>query len=119
VYIYNAEVVRVVDGDTLDLMVDLGFTVHVKIRARLLGVDTPETFGVKKGSAEHTAGTISKQGVEGWLNACNRQVRIHSTKGTGKYGRWLVKVFRPDDEVTLNDFLIKEGLAEVYDGGKR
>ena len=51
-YQYKAEVVRVVDGDTVDVLIDLGLNVFTKERIRLFGINTPETYGVKKGSAE-------------------------------------------------------------------
>lgn len=129
---YNAHVVRVVDGDTLDLRVDLGFTVLVKIRARLHGVDTPETYGVKKGSEEYKAGMLSKQYVEDWLKGFPGEgsdnsylpvkIRSHdgSALGTGKYGRWIVEVFRRDDDPDidarcLNEELVEQGLAETVE----
>lgn len=118
-YEYKAKVVRVVDGDTLDLMVDLGFTVYVRIRARLEGIDTPETYGVKKGSAEWVAGMESKKAVLAWLVKHGRSVTIKTTKGTGKYGRWLATICTHDMLVSLNQYLLDEGFAAPYDGGKR
>lgn len=125
---YNAEVVRVVDGDTLDLRVDLGFTVHVKIRARLHGVNTPETYGVKKESDEYARGKAATEYVENWLRGFPGEneaqgyqpVRIRSIDGralgVGKYGRWIAIVQRPDEgEPSLNDALVEEGHAERVD----
>jgi micrococcal nuclease len=126
---YNAEVARVVDGDTLDLRVDLGFTVFVKVRARLHGINTPETYGVKKDSEEYAAGMKAKEYVEDWLMGFPAEgeansylpvkIRSHDGRalGTGKYGRWIVEVFRRDDDPDtearcLNEELVEQGLAE-------
>jgi len=128
-YVYKASVVRVVDGDTLDLFVDLGFRTWQKIRVRLYGVDTPETYGVKKESAEYEAGMAAKKFVEQWLGLVieesNEQychiilnpspvtIRSHDGKelGQGKYGRWIVEVMREDDDCSLNEALLDEGHA--------
>ena len=120
-YTYNAKVLRVVDGDTLDLMIDLGFRQFSKQRVRLYGVDTPETFGVKKGSAEWTAGVKAKAFVEHWLAThCPDGVMIKSHDGKqlgqGKYGRWLVHVMPPGSAGVVKDLaheLVKNGHAET------
>lgn len=85
-YTYRAKVVRCVDGDTVDFNVDLGFHVFVKIRTRLVGVDTPE-----RGHAEYKSATL-------WLEELLKDqededgyVEIKTGK-TGKYGRWLVDI---------------------------
>lgn len=135
-YEYRANVTRVVDGDTLDLTVDLGFKVSVRIRARLYGVDTPETFGVKKESDEYKAGVAAREFVEEWLGMVipaeheNFQHRVLTPPpviirsfdgkplGQGKYGRWLVEVVRLDPEAwegsdnILNEALINNGHAK-------
>lgn len=120
---YLARVDRVVDGDTLDLFIDLGFQHYQKVRVRLLGVDTPETFGVKKESEEWKAGTKARAFVEHWIAThCKVEGRdgswchIRSTDGKplgqGKYGRWLVEIIDPRDSAkTLNDILVEEGHA--------
>ncbi len=115
-YTYEAEVKRVVDGDTIDLLVDLGFTVHVKVRVRLLGIDTPEVYGVKHGTPEHTAGLAASNRVKEILPV-GEKVRVRTEKGTGKYGRWLASVYYhgPQGFVCLNDQLLTEGLAKPYD----
>ena len=122
-FIYNADVTRVIDGDTLDLDVDLGFKVHVRVRVRLFGIDTPETYGVKKESEEFKAGTEAKAFVLDWLDlqageSCAPRapvvIKSHDGKpiGQGKYGRWLVEVF-PDAGGSLNEELVRMGHAEV------
>ena len=62
-YRYSARCSRVVDGDTLDLDIDLGFGMHFFERVRLFGIDTPETFGVKKDSDEYARGKAAADRV--------------------------------------------------------
>lgn len=88
-YEYVAKVVNVVDGDTMDLVVDLGFRISHKVRVRLLGIDTPEKFGV-----ERPLGEICKEfAKQTWLD---KEVIINSEKeedlNTDSFGRWLVKM---------------------------
>jgi len=116
---YNAKVSRVVDGDTLDLRVDLGFTASVDIRVRLYGMDTPEVYGVKKDSEEYKKGMEAHEFVNQWLlktgTLLDAPVVITSFDGkklgTGKYGRWLAEVYRDGDSVSLNEALVKAGHA--------
>lgn len=115
-YMYAAQVERVVDGDTLDLSLDLGFKVWVKIRVRLFGVDTPEVYGVKKESEEYVKGKAATEFVEDWLGQSpdSRTVIVRSVDGKalgqGKYGRWLAEIERPDG-ASLNQALLDEGHA--------
>jgi len=115
-YTYDAEVVRVVDGDTLDMLVDLGFRVFAKVRVRLYGLDTPETYGVKKESDEYKAGVAATTFVSDWLRDTERKVLIKSHDGKplgqGKYGRWLVVVFPHGGGKSLNESLLEAGHAE-------
>lgn len=117
-YTYTAIPLRAVDGDTLDMMVDLGFSVWLKVRVRLFGVDTPETYGVKKESAEYKAGKAATRFVEAWLGLGQDSdpepviITSHDGKeiGQGKYGRWIVDVYKPDGQ-HLNGALLAEGHA--------
>jgi micrococcal nuclease len=86
-YEYRAELVRVIDGDTVDLEVDLGFHLRQTIRVRLKDVDTPEIHGVKHNSDEYAAGLKAKQFVENWFKGAS-DLCVQTSK-TGKYGRWL------------------------------
>lgn len=115
-YWYQAFVERVVDGDTLELMLDVGLSVHVKERVRLFGVDTPEVYGVKKDSEEYAAGmkasARTKELVEG------KSVWVSTVKDKkGKYGRYLAHVYvaveGQEELLCLNQTLIDEGLAEA------
>lgn len=111
-YDYHATVRRWVDGDTVDLLVDLGFTVQVRQRFRLLGVDTPETN--RKASRE--AGNAATAYAAG-LAPVGSAVLVRSHK-TGKYGRWLAEVSPLDGDgeplQSVNDALLEAGHARCY-----
>lgn len=103
---YKARLVRAVDGDTVDLDVDLGFYLTARIRFRLEGVDTPERG--QPGFHEAT------QFVEDWF-ATNGGECIVCTRKTGKYGRWIAQVINPHmDDETLNELLINTGHGVAY-----
>lgn len=112
-YDYKAEVVRVVDGDTIRFRVDVGFYMTFEENFRLLGINTPEIRG-----EERPEGLKAKEFVIETLSKIEF-VRIETSK-TGKYGRWLANVYYWNEdencEVLLNDQLVKLGYAEVYNG---
>lgn len=124
-YTYAAKVLKVVDADTYDVEIDLGFCIHAKVRVRLLAVDTPETYGVKKESEEYKRGMAAKWFAMKWLglkpdpitglHPVNCEVIVRSVDGKplgqGKYGRWLAEIERPDGS-SLNQALLDEGHAE-------
>ncbi len=85
-YEYRAKIDRVVDGDTVDFIVDLGFHVKLKIRGRLDGVDTPE-----RGHPDWHLATATCEQLLAALEFENEYITIQ-TKKTGKYGRWIVKI---------------------------
>lgn len=91
-FVYRAALVRVVDGDTYDMRVDLGFRIFHRIRVRLAGVDTAETYGVKHSSEEYQTGMLHSRWVRGWFdgqaNGEEFPFLVSTKKGTGKYGRW-------------------------------
>ena len=106
-YIYNAVITRVVDGDTVDASVDLGFTVHVDVRFRLNGINTQELRDSDPIKSE--AAQKAKKFV---IDMClNRAVTLRSYK-TDKYGRWLADIYI--DGVSINRRLLDENLAVVY-----
>lgn len=107
-YNYNAEVVRWVDGDTVELDVDLGFHLRYKDHFRLLGVDTAERG--RPLAAEGKALSIS-------LAPAGASVTINTTKGD-KYGRWLTTVTTAAGE-NVSAELIKAKLAKPYFGGTK
>jgi endonuclease YncB( thermonuclease family) len=101
-YQYKADFVRAVDGDTVELTVDLGFDIRVDTVFRLYGIDTPERGQV--GWAEATAFVKS-------FFAKNPTVTINTYKKE-KYGRWLAEVFAGTE--SLNKLLVDNNLAKVY-----
>ena len=121
-YTYNIELIKVVDGDTIDAKIDLGFDVSIKKRVRFLGVDTPESR--TRDLEEKARGLAAKDRVRQLLEGANRiQLTSH---GVGKYGRCLgelnIDVVDGKENLTLvsvNELLIKEGHAVEYHGGKR
>jgi len=106
-YEYRAKVTHVVDGDTIDVRVDLGFKIYFDIRLRLFGIDTPELRG-----EEYEAGMKAKRFVEEKVLDREVIVKTHKDK-TGKYGRYLAEVFY--DDVSLNQTLLGVGLARLAD----
>ena len=108
-YRYNASVLRVIDGDTIDAMVDLGFSVWVKKRIRLYGIDAPETR--TRNLEEKARGFQTKERLVELLDKSNNKFVLVS-HGVGKYGRCLGTILINDTEI--NQLLIKEGLAEEY-----
>jgi len=113
-YEYLALCERVVDGDTIDVRIDLGFDVSVKKRVRLLGINTPETYGTKKGSVEWQKGMDAKWFVTDLIEGKKIWVKTHLDK-TGKYGRVLAQIYHAGlDAKSLNDLLVESGHAVVY-----
>ena len=108
-YKYNAKLDRVVDGDTVDAMIDLGFDTWVHKRIRLLGIDAPETR--TRDLDEKAQGLATKKRLEDLLEAANGMFVLQS-HGVGKYGRCLGIIIIEDENI--NELLIREGLAEVY-----
>jgi len=113
-FIYNATCLRVVDGDTLDALVDLGFNVHIKQRIRLYGVDTWESRTRDK--AEKVKGLAAKARVKELLDDQRFLLKSH---GVGKFGRCLGEVFYGDKKLCLATLLLKEGHAYTYFGGNK
>jgi micrococcal nuclease len=115
--IYRAQLLRVVDGDTMDVMIDQGFDNSRRERLRLFGIDTPESFGVKKDSEEYKAGIAAKNFVEASVFV-GGTVWLRTLK-TGKYGRYLALVWAEQQHVddlsmSINAQLVKSGHAELY-----
>tara|TARA_R100000808_G_scaffold7945_5_gene22793 strand:+ start:152 stop:520 length:369 start_codon:yes stop_codon:yes gene_type:complete len=115
-YHYSAKVTRVVDGDTVDAFVDLGFDIHSKQRVRLYGINTPECRTRDKD--EKKAGLAAKARlVEMLKENKNKCVIKTSLDKKGKYGRVLGVLYVND--VDLNEALVNEGHAKQYYGGSR
>lgn len=115
-YTYNAKLERVVDGDTVDALVDLGFDTWKKVRIRLHGLDAWESR--TRNLEEKKKGLAAKQYLIDQLESNNNNFILVS-HGVGKYGRCLGEIFLKQDGWSINEMLITEGHAKVYDGGKR
>lgn len=110
---YRAKVLRVVDGDTLEVEVDLGFHCFFRDTVRLYGVNTPETHG-PKAKTEKVAGDAAVAFTQEWVNKNSMvMLRSHDAKAVGqeKYGRWLAVVSPAFGGTSLNDELIAAGHA--------
>ncbi len=110
-YHYKAKVEKVVDGDTFDVVIDLGFKITTNQRIRMSGINTPETYNVKKDSEEYQKGMASKMFMEQRLADNNYEIELETEKTTEKYGRYLGTVKLADSAVTLNDELVQKGFA--------
>ncbi len=112
-YEYKAKLVRVIDGDTIDCVIDLGFDVRLKERIRLKGIDTPEVR--TRDLEEKAKGLAAKERViEAFRYSSDFVVSTELDK-KGKYGRILGTIMLPDRKVSLNQMLLDEGHAKVYD----
>jgi micrococcal nuclease len=112
-YKYKAKLDRVVDGDTIDALVDLGFDTWKKVRIRMMGMNAPESRA--RDLEEKKLGLAAKARLIEMLGDGVFTLQSH---GVGKYGRCLGEVFKEND-VSLNRQLINEGHATEYFGGKR
>tara|TARA_R100000656_G_scaffold117700_1_gene91133 strand:+ start:99 stop:473 length:375 start_codon:yes stop_codon:yes gene_type:complete len=122
-YEYNAKCVRVVDGDTLDAEIDLGFDVKVTKRIRLAGIDAPESRTRNK--VEKKLGLAAKDKLIELMEGAANEFELESQE-LGKYGRVLGRIhidkISGKDQITkvcVNDALVRDGYAVEYDGGKR
>ena len=122
---YNFRVVkinRVVDGDTIDVTIDLGFDLMKKERVRIAGVDTPEkrTRDLEEKALGIDATNWMKEKLEGAIKGDDELViRTELKGGVGKYGRLLGWLYVGDGVVSLNEQMISEGYAWEYDGGTK
>ena len=122
-YNYNAKCIYIVDGDTIDADIDLGFGVKIKKRIRLAGINAPESR--TRNLVEKKLGLAAKERLKEMLDGAANCFELESTE-LGKYGRVLGrlhidKIAGKDviTKVCINDSLVKEGYAVDYDGGKR
>ena len=122
---YNFRVVsvdKVLDGDTIDVTIDLGFDLYKKERVRIAGVDTPEkrTRNLEEKALGLDATAWIKDKLEGAINGSDDLIiRTELDGGVGKYGRLLGWCYIGDASVSLNERMIDEGYAWAYDGGTK
>ena len=122
---YNFRVVeinRVLDGDTIDVTIDLGFDLYKKERVRVAGVDTPEKR--TKDDEEKALGYDATHWLEERLKGAiggddDLVIRTELVGGVGKYGRLLGWLYIGDADLSLNEMMIAEGYAWAYDGGTK
>jgi micrococcal nuclease len=118
-YIYRIkEIHKVVDGDTIDASIDLGFDISLEKRIRLAGVDTPEsrTTDLK----EKAMGLESKEWLKKKLEgAKDIIIKTELPDSTEKYGRIIGHLYINSEATSLNDQMIDEGYALAYDGGTK
>lgn len=110
---YRVKEVKVIDGDTVDLTLDLGFYAYTQQRFRLDGLNTPEMNS--KDPSERVKAAEVKNFVIRVVGAATC-IEVTSTR-TEKYGRWLAELWL--DGVSLNNLLLGKGLAIPYSGGSR
>ena len=110
-YEYNCEVTRVVDGATVDVIIDLGFDISYSSRVRLYGIDTPESRTRDKD--EKARGFISKDFLKAWLEKGQVVIRTKKDK-KGKFGRILGEMIV--DNTNINELMIEEHHAVLYYG---
>ena len=116
------EIVKVLDGDTIDVLIDLGFDLYKKERVRIAGVDTPEkrTRNLEEKELGIDATNWLKKELEDVLAGDDELIiRTELHGGVGKYGRLLGWLYVGDDEVSLNEQMITQGYAHAYDGGTK
>ena len=122
---YNFRVVkvnRVVDGDTIDVTIDLGFEIFKKERVRVAGVDTPEkrTRDLEEKALGIDATNWLKEELKNVLDGDDELIiRTELHGGVGKYGRLLGWLYVGDETVSLNEQMIEQGYAWEYDGGTK
>ena len=116
-FYYGCELLRVIDGDTIDVRADLGFDVSLKLRLRFAGINTPESR--TRNLEEKAMGLAAKARLVEILESADR-IEFES-HGKGKFGRVLATpyVVIDDDRTDVCQLLVREDHARLYDGGKR
>lgn len=105
-YEYNATVLRVVDGDTVDVEVDLGFHIFIQMKLRLIGVNAPEL--------KEDAGKVARDALTVLL-PFGKQVTINTVRDRQeKYGRYLATIHTSGLSESVNDWLVDKGYAVRY-----
>lgn len=118
-YDYNVKKIhKVVDGDTIDVDIDLGFSVSFSSRVRLAGIDTPESRTTD--NIEKALGLEVKEYLKHRLEGAeNIVIRTEKPDSSEKYGRILGWLFINKSEESLNDEMVRKGYAWGYDGGTK
>ena len=107
-FTYNATVIDVYDGDTVTVIVDLGFHIKQTLKIRLAGIDAPELRGETR-----EKGLVSKDRLAELI--LGKQIVLKTYKDRQeKFGRWLGDIYLPDSLISVNTILLNEGLARTY-----
>ena len=114
---YSAKLLRVVDGDTCDAMIDLGFNTWVKKRIRFKGVDCWESR--TRDLDEKKKGLVAKAYTKDLLENSDEGKFVLKSYGVGKYGRVLTDLFVKGNDKSINQLLLENGHAYEYEGGKK
>ena len=111
-FTFQARLVRVVDGDTVDLLVDLGFRTRKRVRVRIQGIDTAEIYGVEANSTEFQRGQQHADFARTWFEAHAGDEAwpfiLSTERDTGKYGRWPGRIVSKETGRDFADALIEE-----------
>ena len=116
------KIVKVLDGDTIDVLIDLGFDLYKKERVRIAGVDTPEKRTrdlEEKELGIHATNWMKDKLTETIKGDEELTIRTELKGGVGKYGRLLGWLYVGDATLSLNEQMITEGYAWAYDGGTK
>ena len=118
-YTYRVKKInRIVDGDTIDVTIDLGFNIHIDQRVRVAGIDSPEKR--TRNAAEKALGLDATDWMTKHLEDASDLIIKTAVEGSmGKYGRVLGWLFVGNSEVSLNEKMVAEGFAWRYDGGTK
>ncbi len=118
-WLYRAKVINIIDGDTVDLLVDKGTDDYKKMRIRLKGINAPEIHNVKHGSKTHIKGMASKKVLEEKILGKEVMLTTYKDK-TGKYGRYIGVIDLPTGPKTMsyidiNHWMTSKGYAVIKD----
>lgn len=113
---YNCKLKRIIDGDTVVLIIDLGFNIKIEVNLRLEGIDTPEvnsSYGLEQ-EAAYRSEVFLGQLIE-------KEELVVKTKKNDMYGRYIGTLFikGPHECINVNQLMLNHGLAKKYTGGKR
>ena len=110
-YEYNARLIKVVDGDTIDVCLDMGLRIFREERLRLADINAPERY--RPGGHEATQHLLKLLIGSDPERMKNPTIRVKTGK-TGKYGRWIAWVYVGDQTKSVNDMMIEDGHAKIY-----
>ena len=111
-FTFQARLDRVVDGDTMDLVVDLGFRTHKRVRVRVMGIDTAEIYGAPHDSDEYQRGQVHAAFARDWFDEHAGDESwpfvLSTEKDHGKYGRWPARIVSKTTGAIYNEDVVAE-----------